>query len=53
MDPDSEQSYWEPARLEDGSLEYWDQRTENWKRVVRGEKPEWKGVEEIFGVTID
>lgn len=50
MDPDSGQVFWEPVRLSDGAVEYWKERTRNFKKVQDGEAPEWKDVDEIFGV---
>lgn len=52
VDPDSDTPVWDPLRLDDGTLEYWQERTEQFKVVQEGQEPHWKGVEQIFGVTI-
>jgi hypothetical protein len=52
MDPDSQQEYWEPVRLADESLEYWQERSSNYQRIEQGAQAQWKGVDEIFGIKI-
>lgn len=52
MEEDTQQGYWEPRRLPNGELEYWEERNENYRRIQNGETPHWNGVEEIFGVRL-
>jgi hypothetical protein len=39
--------FWEPARLPDGRLEYWEERARLGKAKLQGEKSEWAGVDPI------
>jgi hypothetical protein len=49
-DPDSGEGYWEPAKLQDGKLEYWVERERVGKLKLQSkEDAEWNKVEEIFG----
>ncbi|GAA6003099.1 hypothetical protein JCM10207_001988 [Rhodosporidiobolus poonsookiae] len=48
-DPDSGELMWEPARTGDGQLEYWELREKIGKAKLAGEKPEWEGVDPIYG----
>lgn len=43
-DKDTGESYWEPATLADGNLEYWQERTRVGEARKGGQATEWKGV---------
>ncbi|GAA5934756.1 OSBP family protein [Sporobolomyces koalae] len=47
-DKDTGESYWEPARKSDGTLEYWNTRTEVGEAKLKGEHKSWEGVDPIY-----
>ncbi|GAA5851448.1 hypothetical protein JCM8547_001098 [Rhodosporidiobolus lusitaniae] len=49
VDPDTNEAFWQPARDEDGRLEYWEERLKVGMAKLGGEHSEWKGVDPIYG----
>lgn len=48
-DKDTGETYWAPATLGDGSLEYWEERKRVGVAKKAGKEEVWKGVTPIFG----
>lgn len=46
---DTQEGYWKPSRLSDGTLEYWTERERVGKAKVQGQDAEWTNVTPIFG----
>lgn len=47
-DKDTGELYWEPARSQEGQLQYWDMRTEIGTAKLKGEQKTWDGVDPIY-----
>ncbi|GAA5871264.1 hypothetical protein JCM16303_000699 [Sporobolomyces ruberrimus] len=47
-DKDTGESYWEPARTAEGSLQYWELRSEIGTAKLRGEQKKWERVDPIY-----
>ncbi|GAA6017217.1 hypothetical protein JCM11491_001856 [Sporobolomyces phaffii] len=47
-DKDTGESYWEPARTQQGTLQYWEVRSEVGAAKLKGEHKTWDGVDPIY-----
>ena len=47
VDPDTGEVMWQPARRDDGQLEYWTERTRVGTAKLKGEPAEWQDVDQI------
>ncbi|GAA5867313.1 hypothetical protein JCM3774_003542 [Rhodotorula dairenensis] len=48
VDPDTGELMWQPARHDDGQLDYWLERTRVGTAKLKGEPAEWQDVDQIF-----
>ncbi|BGP57314.1 hypothetical protein JCM8202v2_004954 [Rhodotorula sphaerocarpa] len=47
-DPDTGEMMWQPARHDDGQLDYWTERTRVGAAKLKGEAADWQDVDRIF-----
>ncbi|GAA6060031.1 hypothetical protein JCM10212_001028 [Sporobolomyces blumeae] len=47
-DKDTGEMYWEPVRTQQGSLEYWEERTRVGSAKLKGEQETWDAVDPIY-----